>query len=235
MTASAYLHRSHGPRFAVASIIRNSGNVVTRLIAWCSIVGCLLFCAVPAQAQEPVNEDSLIISGDSTFQAAASDTVLLKSYAARYDPRKALLYAAILPGMGQIYNKKYWKLPLVYGGFFGFAYGIDFYQKGFVRYKRELFDNLEKGLVDDGDIDVDAGDVYSTGNYRRIVDLYKRQRDFMIILMAGMYVLQIIDAHVDAHLKEFDLNPQLQVSIRPVMEQSAMLGNQRGFTVVLRF
>lgn len=196
-------------------------------------VACLLLLVIPCLAQESVNQDSLIISSDSTYQRAVTDTVILKSYASRYDPRKALLYAAVIPGMGQIYNKKYWKLPLVYGGFFGFAYGIDFYQKGYTRYKNELYYNLENGYEEDGDIRPD--DTYTTANYRRIVDLYKRQRDFMIILMAGMYLLQIIDAHVDAHLKEFDLNPNLQVSVRPVMEQTAMLGNQRGFTIVLKF
>lgn len=196
-------------------------------------VACLLLLVIPCLAQESVNQDSLIISSDSTYQRAVTDAVILKSYASRYDPRKALLYAAVIPGMGQIYNKKYWKLPLVYGGFFGFAYGIDFYQKGYTRYKNELYYNLENGYEEDGDIRPD--DTYTTANYRRIVDLYKRQRDFMIILMAGMYLLQIIDAHVDAHLKEFDLNPNLQVSVRPVMEQTAMLGNQRGFTIVLKF
>ena len=196
-------------------------------------VACLLLLVIPCLAQESVDQDSLIITSDSTFQRAVADTVILESYASRYDPRKALLYAAVVPGMGQIYNKKYWKLPLVYGGFFGFAYGIDFYQKGYTRYKNELYYNLENGYEEDGDIRPD--DTYTTANYRRIVDLYKRQRDFMIILMAGMYLLQIIDAHVDAHLKEFDLNPNLQVSVRPVMEQTAMLGNQKGFTIVLKF
>lgn len=197
------------------------------------LVACMLLSAIGCFAQESVNQDSLIISSDSTFSKAVADTTLLKSYAARYDPRKALLYAAVLPGSGQIYNKKYWKLPLVYGGFIGFAYGINFYQEGYIKYKNELYDNLEKGYINDGDIE--QGDIYTTGNYRRIVDIYKRQRDFMIILMAGMYLLQIIDAHVDAHLKEFDLNPKLQVSVQPVMEQTAMLGKQKGFTVVLKF
>lgn len=192
------------------------------------LVLLMLFCGLRSMAQ-----DSLRVVRDSTFEAAASDTVLLKSYATRYDPRKALLYAAVVPGLGQIYNKKYWKLPLVYGGFVGFAYGVNFYQEGYIKYKAELYDNLEKGYVNNGDIE--PGDVYSTANYRRIVDQYKRQRDFMLILMAGMYLLQIIDAHVDAHLKEFDVNPTLQVSVRPVMEQTAMLGNQTGFTVVIRF
>jgi len=206
------------------------------------LIALLLLCAWQSWAQDTlqvskdkISKDSTIVLTDSTFEAAATDTALLKSYADRYDPRKALLYAAVVPGMGQIYNKKYWKLPLVYGGFIGFAYGINFYQEGYTKYKIELYDNLEKGLVNDGDIDVDAGDVYSTGNYRKLVDQYKRQRDFMIILMAGMYLLQIVDAHVDAHLKEFDLNPSLQVSVKPVMEQSAMLGNQKGFTIVFKF
>jgi len=188
-----------------------------------------------AQDSLKVKSEDPALLNDSTFQAAASDTVLLKSYAARYDPRKALLYAAVVPGMGQIYNKKWWKLPLVYGGFFGFAYGINFYQQGYTKYKAELFQNLEAGYDQDGDIDPNDNPAYTTGNYRRIVDLYKRQRDFMIILMAGMYLLQIIDAHVDAHLKEFDLNPNLQVSVKPVMEQSAMLGTQKGLTIVLKF
>lgn len=197
------------------------------------LVACILLFGIRGLAQESVNQDSLIITRDSTFSEAVTDTTLIKSYAARYDPRKALLYAAVVPGMGQIYNKKYWKLPLVYGGFIGFAYGVNFYQEGYTRYKNELYDNLEKGYTDDGDIE--PGDSFSTANYRRIVDQYKRQRDFMLILMAGMYLLQIIDAHVDAHLKEFDLNPKLQVSVQPVMEQTAQLGRQKGFTVVLKF
>jgi hypothetical protein len=186
-------------------------------------------------SQDKIVRDSTTVLTDSTFEAAATDTLLLKSYAARFDPRKALLFAAIVPGLGQIYNKKYWKVPLVYGGIIGFAYGVNFYQEGYNKYKLELYDNLEKGLTNDGDIDTADNDIYSTGQYRKLVDQYKRQRDFMMILLAGMYLLQIIDAHVDAHLKEFDLNPNLQVSVQPVMEQTAMMGKQKGFTIVLKF
>ena len=180
-------------------------------------------------------QDSLMVvdQADDSLRTEAADTTLLKSYAARYDPRKAILYAAIVPGLGQIYNKKYWKLPLVYGGFIALGYAVNFYQEGFIKYKKELYFNLEHGYVDDADIRPD--DVYTTANYRRIVDLYKRQRDFMMILLGGMYLIQMVDAHVDAHLKEFDLNPKLQVSIRPMAEQSAMVGNQTGFSIVFKF
>lgn len=180
-----------------------------------------------------IAQDSLTVTKGDSLIMESRDTVLLKSYAARYDPRKALLYAAIVPGLGQIYNKKYWKLPLVYGGFIALGYGLNFYQEGYSKYKKELYYNLESGYTEDNDMR--PGDSYTTANYRRIVDQYKRQRDFMIILMGGMYLLQIIDAHVDAHLKEFDLNPNLQVSIQPLVEQNSLIGRQSGVSLILKF
>ena len=190
-----------------------------------------MFSVILANAQA---QDSLaIITQDDSLQAEIKDTVLLKSYAARYDPRKALLYAAVVPGMGQIYNKKYWKLPLVYGGFIAIGYAINFYQEGYTKYKTELYYNLENGYTDDNDIR--PGDQYTTSNYRKIVDQYKRERDFMIILMGGMYLLQIVDAHVDAHLKEFDLNPNLKVSIQPTVEQNSLIGRQSGVSLIIKF
>lgn len=159
---------------------------------------------------------------------AAPDTVETKSYASRYDPKKAALYAAVLPGLGQIYNKKYWKLPLVYGGFIGFGYGVSFYQKGYTKYKSELFDILET------DAPLSASG-YTEDQLRTIVDKYRRERDFFMILMAGMYFLQIVDAHVDAHLKEFDLNPKLHVRIEPTMENDMLVGRTAGFSIKFRF
>jgi hypothetical protein len=178
-----------------------------------------------AQDNDSPEGDSLIVE--------SQDTVLLKSYATRYNPRKALLYAAVLPGLGQIYNKKYWKLPLVYGGFIALGYAINFYQQGYTKYKAHLFYNLENGLAADGAFNPDTG--FTTSSLRTIVTRYRRERDFMIILTGGMYLLQIIDAHVDAHLKEFDLNPRLQVSIEPTMYQDSMLGRQTGVSLYLKF
>jgi len=178
-------------------------------------------------------QDSVAVSTGDSLIAEGRDTLLLKSYATRYDPRKALLYAAVVPGLGQIYNKKYWKLPLVYGGMFALAYAINFYQDGYTKYKGKLYYNLENGYEQDDEHAPD--DPYTTKNYRHIVDEYKRERDFMIILMGGVYLLQIIDAHVDAHLKEFDLNPKLQLSVRPTVEQNDLIGRQSGISVVLKF
>ena len=149
-----------------------------------------------------------------------------------YSPRKALLYAAILPGLGQVYNKKYWKLPLVYGGFYAIGYAINYYNNLYTEYKAYLFFNLETRKGENGENpDVNL----TTGQLRTIVDKARRERDFMIILMGGMYLLQMVDAHVDSHLKEFDLNPNLQVSIEPTMKQDAWTGRTTGVALIFRF
>ncbi len=181
-----------------------------------------------------ISEDTVLLQKD-TVVLQSVDTVLMKSYATRYSPRKALLYAAVLPGLGQVYNKKYWKLPLVYGGFIGLGYGINFYQGIYKKYKAKLFYNLENGYELDTDENLEDEEGYTTGGLRTIVDKARRERDFFTILLGGMYLLQIIDAHVDAHLKEFDLNPNLKVSIQPSVNQDELTGRQNAVSVILKF
>lgn len=186
----------------------------------------LFFACLPASGQ-----DSLIVERDTVI-GIQQDTVAIKSYAKRYSPRKAILYAAILPGLGQAYNKKYWKLPLVYGGFYALGYAINYYNGLYTEYKGHLYNNIEAGL---GENDENPEVKLNTGQLRIIVDKARRERDFMIILMGGMYLLQMVDAHVDSHLKEFDLNPNLQVSIEPVMNENALTGRTTGLALVFRF
>jgi hypothetical protein len=191
----------------------------------------ILFLLVSFSASHAQNESNP--DGDSLVVVTGPDTMQIKSYASRYDPRKALLYAAVVPGLGQIYNKKYWKLPLVYGGFIGLAYGMNFYQTTYLKYKGQLFENIEAGKGNDNDKLTPDG--FTTRQLRNQVTRYRRDRDFMVILMGGMYILQVIDAHVDAHLKEFDLNPNLKVSIEPLFEQNSLVGKQTGASLIVRF
>ncbi len=196
----------------------------------------LIFCviattAVRGQEDVPVVDSLIVVE-------SAADTILIESYAKHYDPRKALLYAAVLPGLGQVYNKKYWKLPLVYGGMAATGYAINFYNKLYSEYRGYVFLGLEAGL---GETEFPPPDLQARGmqasvqQYRRAVDKARRERDYMIIIMGVVYILQIVDAHVDAHLKEFDLNPRLQVRFEPRLEQDAMLGRQTGAALVFRF
>lgn len=178
-------------------------------------------------AQEPA-----VIERDTVVQNAP-DTVSIRSYKERFSPRKAILYAAVLPGFGQVYNKKYWKLPLVYGGFYAIGYYMDRYNDIYGEYKGHLLYNLEHGLGGENDENPEVQ--LTTGQLRRIVDKARRERDFMIILMGGMYLLQMVDAHVDAHLKEFDVNPRLQVRLEPAIDYNAWTGRTTGIALVMRF
>lgn len=188
-------------------------------------------CLIIGSSLSAFAQDSLRHATESDTVFLKSDTATLASYASRYDPRKAILFAAILPGLGQVYNKKYWKLPLVYGGFVGLGYGIQFYQKGYTEFRSGLFDLLESGKPT---VNV-QGYAFAEPDLRRLVDRYRRERDFFIILSAGMYLLQMVDAHIDAHLKEFDLNPNLQVSIQPTMNSDMLTGRTTGLSLILKF
>jgi hypothetical protein len=173
------------------------------------------------------------IAQDDLKSLSKKDTVELKSYATRYDPRKAILFAAVLPGLGQIYNKKYWKLPLVYGGLAASVYAVDFYNDGYKKYKGQLFYNLETSPGNENAQHPISK--YTTRQLRTITNKYRRERDFMIIILAGVYILQMVDAHVDAHLKEFDLNPNLHVRIEPTWESNTLTGQTAGIALKFRF
>src|SRR6478609_4986698 len=86
---------------------------------------------------EPVD-----LLNDSTGNGKKRKIVTIETYAKRFDPRKALFYSAVLPGLGQAYNKKYWKIPLVYGGLLGLLAGVKFYDDYQQKYKNALFDMI---------------------------------------------------------------------------------------------
>lgn len=154
----------------------------------------------------------------------------IESYAKRYDPRKAMLYSAVLPGMGQTYNKKYWKLPIVYGGFAVLIYVVDAYQDQYLTFRKDLFyvvnEKPPSGLGTTG---------YTEDQLRTLVDRSRRERDYFLILSGMWYILQLVDAHVDAHLKEFEVNPRMQVRLEPMMENTMLTGRSTGIRLSLRF
>lgn len=186
------------------------------------IIFLLLLGNIGAHAQQP--EQSAPAKG------GVPDTVLIQSHKKRFSPRKALLYSAVLPGLGQVYNKKYWKVPIVYGGFVAIGYGYNFNNTIYRKLKADLFYILENGT--------DGGTNYPNlgeDQVRSFIDTYRRNRDLMVILFGVMYTLQIIDAHVDAHLKDFEINPELNVQLRPSITSDALAGNLTGVSIILKF
>jgi hypothetical protein len=161
---------------------------------------------------------------------AQQDTVSIKSADTlkykRLDPRKALFYSAIFPGLGQMYNNKYWKLPFVYGGFAVTITVVNYYQKNYVKYRDDLFTFLATGTSKYN---------LSESTLRYVVDKTRRQRDYYVIISGIWYFLQIVDAHVDAHLQEFKFNKNLDITLRPSVNQDYLTGRTAGLTLTLKF
>ena len=139
--------------------------------------------------------------------------------------KKATTLSTIMPGAGQIYNKSYWRVPIVLGGLASTIYTIDWNNRGYQRFKtayaiRADYDK-DPSKYPSGSPDEFRG-AYSSTFLKNLKDSYRRNRDLCILLTAGVYILQIIDAHVDAHLQDYDISDDLSMSVEPYVDRSAV-------------
>jgi hypothetical protein len=166
------------------------------------------------QAQKRVSRDSLLTiqpNMDTTAFKNEIDTVMIHVQDPNR-PNKIALYAAILPGLGQIYNKKYWKLPILYGGAGTILFYIDYNNKKYQQFRNAFLER--KSLPEPLWKDPLAINV-EEDNLQRGIDFYRRNRDLLMILLAGIYFIQIVDAYVDAQLMDFDISEDLSFRIQP--------------------
>jgi hypothetical protein len=174
-----------------------------------------------AFAQQPVvSADTLHVLADTIFihetpkqqvdtSAPASDTAQAQPY---HDPRLAALYSAVLPGLGQAYNHKYWKIPIAYAGL-GVAAGVFIYNyKQFILF-RDAY-RLSFTGQKTGDPFVDQ---YDPQDQKRIRDIYRQYVDYSALAFMGVYVINIVDALVDAHLYYFNVSDNLALRLQPVI------------------
>ena len=159
------------------------------------------------------------------------------------DVKKATTLACIFPGAGQIYNRSYWKVPFVIGGFASMIYCIDWNNRGYQRFKKaySLLADYQQHpeLYPDGPTDEFRGR-YSADFIRNLRNNYRRNRDLCIIITGGLYILQIVDAHVDAHLKDYDISDDLSMNLEPLVDYTYIptLQSNRpvfGFNLSLKF
>jgi hypothetical protein len=170
--------------------------------------------------------------GSSDFQifALPRDTVKADTVTEKlHSPKKAALMSAVLPGLGQIYNRKYWKLGIIYPVMGGVIYGFAFNHKNFKVYRDAL------RIRYDGDsTTIDQFSLYSDDRIVTMKNYYQRYRDLCVIGFAAVYLLQVIDASVDAHLFYFDVGPDLSMNWQPVFGADRY-GSTAGFSVHLSF
>jgi hypothetical protein len=165
-----------------------------------------------------------LATGFSAFsQETIKDTILTKKPVVVHSPRKATIYSAVLPGLGQIYNRKYWKVPLVYGGFATLGYFINFNNGEYVKYRQAYSDIIDSDpntssylklgisaqLLEQSNI----GQL--TDRLKSAKDYWRRNRDLVVIGTAVFYALNIMDASVDAHFFNFDISDDLTINWAP--------------------
>lgn len=226
---------------------------------------CLAFisCSSWGFAQDA---KSFEIKADSSrIEAAADSTVRSVMLAAdslpkpaqikmefKPDPKKAVLMA-LVPGLGQIYNQKFWKLPIVYGGLMGCMYAVTWnnrnYQDYSTAYKDIMMDAEEPNRPveefhtswqDFLGVGYDPKEWVTNTNFQTQLknrkDYYRRYRDLSIIITVGVYALSIIDAYVDAQLFDFDISPDLSMHWEPsVTPQTAYSSRSYGLNCSIRF
>lgn len=141
----------------------------------------------------------------------------------RPDPKRAMWLAMVIPGAGQIYNRKYWKLPIVYGGFVGCAYAMRWNNQMFMDYSQAYIDimdddpntkSYEQFLHLGASITHENEERYKN-IFKKRKDKFRRWRDLSFFCMVGVYALSVIDAYVDASLSQFDISDDLSLHIEP--------------------
>ncbi len=199
-------------------------------------------------------EDSLLVGDSVHVLSLMSDSVDLSvnySLKERWvpDPKKAMWLAIVFPGGGQIYNKKYWKLPIIYGGFIGCIYALNWNNTMYRDYSQAYIDimdddpntkSYENFIPPSYDVNQNLTRIQDL--FRRKKNYYRRYRDLSIFCMIGVYALSIIDAYVDAELSSFDISHDLSMKVKPAIingneggKRNNLMSNSYGLQCSLRF
>lgn len=182
-----------------------------------------------SQNDSVISAESILSHEDSLRLVASTDSVAKKArrdWATwRPNPKRALWLALVLPGAGQIYNRKYWKIPIVYGGFVGCIYAMQWNNQMYRDYSQAYLD-----IMDDDPNTQSYNQFLHLGNkiddtnierYKKLFksrkDRYRRWRDMSFFVLVGVYALSVIDAYVDASLSEFDISKNLSLSVEPTI------------------
>ena len=194
-----------------------------------SIISVKILTAAEADS---INKRSLQIINDTAKtigKLTVADSTKVKRKSKRDwstwqpDPKRAMWLAIVLPGAGQIYNQKYWKLPIIYGGFLGCAYAM--------RWNNQMYHDYSQAYLDIMDDDPNTqsynqflhlGQKIESNNeerfkqlFKKRKDYYRRYRDMSFFIMVGVHALSVIDAYVDASLAQFDISDDLSFRVAP--------------------
>ena len=181
-------------------------------------------------------DDSLSVIEQMSLNAQRSTLNKERDWSTwRPDPQRALWLALVIPGGGQIYNRKYWKLPIVYGGFVGCIYAMMWNNMMYKDYSQAYLDIMDD---DPGTASYNKflhlGRQITPANedrykeiFKKRKDRFRRYRDLSFFVMLGVYAISVIDAYVDAELSVFDISKDLSLKLRPAVINGSMLNDTR--------
>lgn len=169
----------------------------------------------------------LFFCANNAFTQKA-DSVLVK----QHSPKKATILSAVIPGAGQFYNHKYWKIPIIYVGFGTLGYFINANQTRYKEYKLAY-----KYRVDNDTSTVDKFPLYSAEGLLQAKNYYRRNTEISYIFTAVLYMLNVVDATVDAHLYDFNISDDLTLKIQPTLLKNSFALNDftKGIKITLNF
>jgi Family of unknown function (DUF5683) len=192
----------------------------------------LLFSLINSVAQQPTIENAKTLKKDSVVRKNFEDSIKII-----HSPRKAAIRSAIIPGWGQFYNKKYWKIPIVYGAL-GATAGIFFYNLKNYRNTRFAYAAKYKASLPAPNNDsTDYRNIrpellpLSLESLRFYRNEFRRDIDYSVVIFLLLWGLNVVDATVDAHLKGFDVGPDLSLQIKPGYSPMA---NTSGISIVMK-
>lgn len=199
---------------------------MTKLFPYCFVL--LVICSIPAHGQ------TITDSSGKKIEVAAV-TGIVDSAVLNHSPRKAAIRSAILPGLGQVYNKKYWKLPIVYGalGTAGgiFMYNLNWYKR--FRYAYKVLYTKDSANFPNIYHQLQSAITLNDVNYLRVNrDEFRRNVDYSVLAFIVLWGLNVVDASVDAHLRSFDVSPDLSFEFKAGYSD---LANTNGISLVLHF
>ena len=200
-------------------------------LKYISVFPMLIFM-IPSllKAQDASDSTGILTDLQDTFLLETTEIIDIETDTLENRPNTAMLYSAALPGLGQAYNKKYWKIPIIYGS--GVVIGY------FINYNHQLYKQYRDGLIaliDQDDRTEPFDPRLDNNDYQRAVDYWRRNRDLLMIGGLLLYIMNIVDAHVDAHLELFTVDDDISLNLEPSFSQTAMQTNLIGLSLKLKF
>ena len=200
----------------------------TKLVFILSIIFIALTNFAGASATTMQNDSIyMVTSADSLLVVSEEEPVETYKSTSTFKPdaQKSVWLAAVVPGLGQIYNRQYWKVPIIYAGTLGLVYGITWNDRMYVDYRKGYVDLMDNNpdtnyfnyLLPEGVVLDSSNKDYYTRTIKTKLDTYRRNRDLCIITTAVLYLLSIIDAYVDAQLFDYDISPDLSLQVTPTV------------------